>query len=44
MVWVSDDNNRVPLLIEAKILVGVVKATFDYAKNLKHPLYFEIIE
>ena len=40
-VWVSDDNNRVPILVEAKILVGSVKATFDYAKNLKHPLHFE---
>ncbi len=27
IVWVSDDNNRVPLLIDAKILVGSVKAT-----------------
>lgn len=43
-VWVSDDNNRVPLLIEAKILIGVVKATFDYAKNLKSPLHFETIK
>lgn len=41
-VWISDDNNRVPLLIEAKILVGSVKATFDYAKNLKYPLRFEL--
>lgn len=40
-VWVSDDNNRVPILIEAKILIGSVKATFDYAKNLKYPLHFE---
>ena len=43
IVWVSDDKNRVPLLIEAKILIGSVKATFDYAKNLKYPLHFEII-
>jgi len=41
-VWVSDDNNRVPLLVEAKILVGSVKATFDYAKNLKYPLRYQI--
>ncbi|RLD73766.1 MAG: DUF3108 domain-containing protein [Bacteroidetes bacterium] len=41
MVWISDDNSRVPLLVEAKILVGSVKASFDYAKNLKYPLHFE---
>jgi len=44
VVWVTDDNNRVPILIEAKILVGVVKATFDYAKKLKHPLFYQIEE
>ena len=41
-VWVTNDNNRIPILIEAKILVGVVKATFDHAKNLKHPLFYQI--
>lgn len=41
IVWISDDYNRVPLLVEAKILVGSVKASFDYAKNLKYPLRFE---
>ncbi|MEN8120866.1 MAG: DUF3108 domain-containing protein [Bacteroidota bacterium] len=41
-VWVSNDNNRIPLLIEAKILVGSVKATFNRAKNIKHPLHFEV--
>ena len=41
IVWVSDDNNRIPILVEAKILVGSVKASFDYAKNTKYPLLFE---
>jgi hypothetical protein len=40
-VWITDDHNRLPLLVEAKILVGSVKATFDYAKNLKYPLRYE---
>ena len=26
LVWVTDDNKRVPVLVEAKILVGSVKA------------------
>jgi hypothetical protein len=34
-VWVSDDANRVPILVEAKVLVGSVKAIFREAKNLK---------
>ena len=34
-VWVSDDENRVPILVEAKVLVGSVKAIFKSAENLK---------
>jgi hypothetical protein len=36
-VWVTDDANRVPMLVEAKVLVGSVKAIFTDAKNLKIP-------
>jgi hypothetical protein len=36
-VWISDDNNRVPDLIEAKILVGSVKAYLESADGLRHP-------
>jgi len=43
-VWVTDDNNRIPLLIEAKVMVGSIKATFDYAKNLKYPLRYEDVK
>lgn len=43
-VWITDDNNRVPLLVEAKVIVGSVKATFDYAKNLKYPLHYEDVK
>lgn len=38
MVWVTDDENRVPILVEAKILVGSVKAYFLNASGLKHPV------
>lgn len=38
MVWVTDDDNRVPILVEAKILVGSVKAYFLNASGLKHPM------
>ncbi|MFP3860803.1 MAG: DUF3108 domain-containing protein [Bacteroidales bacterium] len=36
-VWVTDDKNRIPVIVEAKILVGSVKAIFRSADNLKYP-------
>ncbi len=36
-VWVTDDKNRIPVMVEAKILVGSVKAIFKSAYNLKYP-------
>lgn len=44
LVWVSADKNRVPILVEAKILVGTVKAVFTGAKNLKYPLEYKKVE
>ena len=41
-VWVTDDLNRIPVLVEAKILIGSVKATLSGAENLKFPLASEI--
>jgi hypothetical protein len=37
-VWVTDDKNKIPVLIKAKILVGSVKGVFQSAENLKFPL------
>lgn len=37
-VFVTDDKNRIPLYIEAKILVGTVKAYITSFKNVKYPL------
>lgn len=37
-VWVSDDKNKIPLLIKAKLLVGSLKATLMEYSNLKYPL------
>ncbi|MEW7289764.1 DUF3108 domain-containing protein [Aquimarina sp. 2304DJ70-9] len=36
-VWVSDDDNRMPVRIKADILVGSIKADLDAFKGLKHP-------
>lgn len=37
-IWVSDDKNKIPILIEAKILVGSVKAVLHSHSGLRHPL------
>ena len=37
-VWVTDDQNKVPLLFESPILVGKVQGTLVDFKNLKGPL------
>ncbi|WP_088653466.1 DUF3108 domain-containing protein [Geofilum rhodophaeum] len=37
-VWVTDDANRVPIIVEAKILIGSVKAMFIEAEGLRHPV------
>lgn len=38
MVWITDDDNHIPIYIEAKILVGTVKAYLKEAKGLKNPM------
>lgn len=37
-VYVTNDRNRVPVMIEAKILVGSVKAIANDFKNLRYPI------
>ncbi|MDX1955591.1 MAG: DUF3108 domain-containing protein [Chitinophagaceae bacterium] len=37
-VWVSDDENHIPLRIESPIVVGKVKIDMMGYKNLRHPL------
>jgi len=36
-VWVTDDQNKVPVYIEAKILIGSIKAYLKGTKGLLHP-------
>jgi hypothetical protein len=38
MVYVSDDKNRIPLLIESPVSVGSVKAVLKSYKGLKHEM------
>lgn len=37
-VWVTDDSNKIPVYIEAKILIGSVKAYLTSYKNLAFPI------
>lgn len=37
-VYVGDDENKLPLVIESPLAVGSVKAVLKSYENLKHPL------
>jgi hypothetical protein len=37
-IWISDDDNHIPLLIETPVIVGKVSARLSKYANLKHPL------
>ena len=37
-IWVSDDRNRIPVLIESPVIVGSVKAVLYKYEGLKYPL------
>lgn len=37
-IWATDDDNRLPLLIESPLRVGYVKAYLDNFENLRYPL------
>ena len=38
LVWITDDDNHVPIYIEAKIFVGTVKAYLHETKGLRNPV------
>ena len=37
LIWVSDDENRVPVYFEAPLLVGTAKGRMSSYENLKYP-------
>lgn len=41
-VWVTDDKNRIPVLVEAKILVGSVKALLSNTQGLRNEMSAKI--
>ncbi|HSN49326.1 MAG TPA: DUF3108 domain-containing protein, partial [Flavobacterium sp.] len=40
-IWISDDDNKLPLRIKASLAVGSLKADLEAFKGLKYP--FKII-
>jgi hypothetical protein len=42
IVYVSDDKNRVPLMIESPVSVGSVKIVLKKTENLRHPFVAKI--
>jgi len=38
LVWVTDDDNRIPIYIEAKILIGTVKAYLKEMRGIRNPM------
>jgi hypothetical protein len=43
-LWISDDKNRIPLLVESPIKVGYVKAILKSAESTRFPLQKPIVE
>lgn len=41
-VWISDDMNRIPLKMKAKLKIGAAEADMTSHQNLKYPLNSEI--
>lgn len=41
-LWVSDDRNKIPLLIESPISIGSIKAVLKTHHNLRYPLDSEV--
>ncbi len=37
-IWISDDENRMPIKLKASLLVGSIKAELDSYKGLKNPI------
>ena len=41
-VWISDDDNKIPVRIQAKLIVGSIKADLDSFKGLKNSFTIKV--
>jgi hypothetical protein len=37
-VWISDDENKIPILIQSKVIVGSIKAELISYEGLANPI------
>jgi hypothetical protein len=46
ILWVTDDENHIPVRIETPIIIGSIKVDLDAYENLRHPLssLLEVVE
>jgi len=46
VLWVTDDENHIPVRIESPIIIGSIKVDLDAYENLRHPLssLLEVVE
>lgn len=40
-IWISDDDNKVPILLKSELLVGSIKMVLTDYNNLTHPITFK---
>jgi hypothetical protein len=43
-IWVTDDENHIPIRIETPIIVGTIKVDMKSYEGLRHPLNALIAE
>jgi len=41
-VWISDDNNKLPVRIKAELAIGSIKADLDAFKGLKNSFTIKV--
>jgi len=42
-VWITDDDNKIPIYLESPIKVGTVRGRIIGMKNLKYPLSSKVL-
>lgn len=43
-IWITDDKNRIPILVKSEIIVGSIKGELFEFKNLKYPLDSKMVK
>lgn len=43
-IWLTDDQNRIPILIESKLKIGSIRAVMENVKGNKYPLTSKVVK